>query len=116
MPKYSNRRILKLLNGLTCHCNSDAHVLSTMESLQAERRKREKELELLRNSEPKLEKEISSLKEGLKQMRKDMQVIEVLCDSRFYAYRSTIILTTSCERLKGLKATSLNSRKAISSS
>ena len=46
----------------------------TMESLQAEKRKRERDLDLLRISEPKLVKELSGLKESIARMVKDMQV------------------------------------------
>ena len=46
-----------------------------MENLQAEKRKREKELETLRNSEPKLIKEIASIKEEMMRMRSELEVI-----------------------------------------
>lgn len=101
MLKYSNKRILKRLNGTAdARSDTDTHMLSTMESLQAERRKRERELELLRNSEPKLEKEISSLKEGLKQMRKDMQVIEQL-----YITRPCVITLQEYDNIDNLMRT-----------
>jgi len=45
----------------------------TMESLQAERKKREKELELLRDSEPKLHKELGSLRENIARMQSEMR-------------------------------------------
>lgn len=45
----------------------------TMESLQAEKRKRERELEMLRSSEPKLISELSSLREAMAQMRAEME-------------------------------------------
>mmetsp|Transcript_7547 Transcript_7547/g.11198 ORF Transcript_7547/g.11198 Transcript_7547/m.11198 type:complete len:604 (-) Transcript_7547:179-1990(-) len=45
----------------------------TMESLQAERVKREKELEMLRSSEPKLLREISGLKESMARMNEEMK-------------------------------------------
>mmetsp|Transcript_3790 Transcript_3790/g.5884 ORF Transcript_3790/g.5884 Transcript_3790/m.5884 type:complete len:604 (-) Transcript_3790:235-2046(-) len=45
----------------------------TMESLQAERAKREKELEMLRSSEPKLLREISGLKESMTRMNDEMK-------------------------------------------
>lgn len=41
----------------------------TMESLQAERRKRERELEMLKSSEPKLAREVDTLTKTLKEMR-----------------------------------------------
>ena len=44
-----------------------------MEGLQAEKRKRERDLDLLRISEPKLQKELSSLKETMEGMQRDMQ-------------------------------------------
>jgi hypothetical protein len=51
----------------------------TMESLQAEKRKRERDLDLLRISEPKLVKELSGLKESIARMVKDMQVSVCVC-------------------------------------
>jgi hypothetical protein len=45
-----------------------------MENLQAEKRKREKELETLRNSEPKLIKEIANIKEEMMRMRTELEV------------------------------------------
>lgn len=44
----------------------------TMESLMAERKKREKELEMLRSSEPKLLNELSNLRESMVRMRAEM--------------------------------------------
>lgn len=46
----------------------------TMESLLAEKRKRERDLDLLRISEPKLLKELTNLKENISRMHRDMQV------------------------------------------
>ena len=46
----------------------------TMESLQQEKRKRERDLDLLRISEPKLVKELNGLKESISRMHRDMQV------------------------------------------
>ena len=46
----------------------------TMESLLAEKRKRERDLDLLRISEPKLVKELNGLKESISTMHRDMQV------------------------------------------
>jgi cell division protein FtsB len=45
-----------------------------MENLQAEKRKREKELETLRTSEPKLISEIASLKEEIMRMNSELRV------------------------------------------
>lgn len=45
----------------------------TMESLIAERKKREKELEMLRSSEPKLMGELSNLRESMGKMRSEME-------------------------------------------
>ena len=45
----------------------------TMESLQAERKKRERELELLRDSEPKLNKELGVLRENISRMQSEMR-------------------------------------------
>lgn len=45
----------------------------TMESLVAERKKREKELEMLRSSEPKLMGELSNLRESMGRMRSEME-------------------------------------------
>jgi hypothetical protein len=45
-----------------------------MESLLAEKRKRERDLDLLRISEPKLLKELTNLKENISRMHRDMQV------------------------------------------
>ena len=50
----------------------------TMESLLAEKRKRERDLDLLRISEPKLLNELTKLKENISRMHHDMQVV-VLC-------------------------------------
>jgi septal ring factor EnvC (AmiA/AmiB activator) len=44
-----------------------------MEGLQAEKKKREKELELLRQSEPKLLRELSNIRETMQKMRTEMQ-------------------------------------------
>ena len=44
----------------------------TMESLQAEKRKREKELDLLRDSEPKLTRELASLRDQMARMSSEM--------------------------------------------
>jgi hypothetical protein len=45
-----------------------------MESLVAESKKREKELELLKSSEPKLLKELSSLKDAIDKMKNEINV------------------------------------------
>lgn len=45
----------------------------TMESLQAERKKREKELALLRDSEPKLNNELASLRDSMNRMQSEMK-------------------------------------------
>lgn len=50
----------------------------TMESLLAERRKREKELDLLRSSEPKLMSELSNLRESMSRMRSEMEQFQDL--------------------------------------
>lgn len=44
----------------------------TMETLQVEKRKREKELELLRSSEPKLIKELTALRDSMNRMKNEM--------------------------------------------
>lgn len=46
----------------------------TMQTLQVERVKREKELEMLRSSEPKLIREIAGLKETMGRMQAEMKV------------------------------------------
>lgn len=51
----------------------------TMESLLAEKRKRERDLDLLRISEPKLLKELTNLKENISRMHRDMQVLLLRC-------------------------------------
>lgn len=43
------------------------------ESLHAEKRKREKELEMLRSSEPKLMSEVSNLRQAMSRMREEME-------------------------------------------
>jgi len=48
----------------------------TMASLIAEKQKREKDLELLRSSEPKLTKELSSLRESMDRMKSEMIAFE----------------------------------------
>lgn len=48
----------------------------TMESLSMEKKKREKEMDMLRSSEPKLLTELASLKEGLMQMRHEMDDLQ----------------------------------------
>lgn len=45
----------------------------TMESLLQERRKREREIEMLRSSEPKLMKELTTLRESMSRMRGEME-------------------------------------------
>jgi len=45
----------------------------TMESLVAEKKKREKELDLLRDSEPKLHKELASLRDNIARMQSEMR-------------------------------------------
>ena len=45
-----------------------------METLQMERVKREKELDMLRSSEPKLVREIAGLKESMTRMKEEMKV------------------------------------------
>jgi len=45
----------------------------TMESLAAEKKKREKEMEMLRSSEPKLVNELSTLREAMQRMRREME-------------------------------------------
>ena len=50
-----------------------------MDSLSAEKRKRERELELLRSSEPKLMNELSGLREQMSRMRSEMQVCACVC-------------------------------------
>jgi hypothetical protein len=66
----------------------------TMESLLAEKRKRERDLDLLRISEPKLLKELTNLKENISRMHRDMQVSYsiVICDVFVYAYISSFSL------------------------
>jgi hypothetical protein len=46
----------------------------TMESLQMEKTKREKELNQIRQSEPKLIREIAGLKESMMRMNEEMKV------------------------------------------
>lgn len=50
----------------------------TMESLAAERKKREKELEMLRSSEPKLMNELSNLREAMGKMWSEMEEFQDL--------------------------------------
>eukprot|EP00981_Chlorochromonas_danica_P002751 scaffold537_cov180-Ochromonas_danica.AAC.56 len=50
----------------------------TMESLAAEKKKREKELEMLRSSEPKLRNELTSLRDGMQRMRLEMEDLQDL--------------------------------------
>lgn len=45
----------------------------TMASLQAEHRKREKEMEILKSSEPKLERELTGLRESMSRMLADIE-------------------------------------------
>ena len=47
----------------------------TMESLSAEKNKREKELKMLESSEPKLRKELESLREAMAGMRADSKAM-----------------------------------------
>ncbi len=54
----------------------------TMESLQAEKRKREKEVNLLKESEPKLRKELENLQEGMTRMRAEMKDFEDVAGMR----------------------------------
>ena len=63
----------------------------TMESLLAEKKKRERDLDLLRISEPKLLKELTNLKENIARMHRDMQVSYsiVFPYSYIYAYFSS---------------------------
>jgi len=51
---------------------------STMEKLLAERKKREKELDLLRTSEPRLMNELSTLRESMGRMRSEMEQFQDL--------------------------------------
>jgi hypothetical protein len=60
-----------LLSSLTVCC---VFVLRTMESLQMEKTKREKELNQIRQSEPKLIREIAGLKESMMRMNEEMKV------------------------------------------
>jgi intraflagellar transport protein 74 len=48
----------------------------TMENLQAEKRKREKELETLKNSEPKLRQEIDNLREEMQRLQDELNDFE----------------------------------------
>jgi hypothetical protein len=50
-----------------------------METLQMEKTKRERELEMLRSSEPKLIREISGLKEAMGRMNEEMKVRTPRC-------------------------------------
>ena len=50
----------------------------TMESLQVEKKKRERELELLKSSEPKLRQELSNVRESMLRMRADMDAFQDL--------------------------------------
>jgi chromosome segregation ATPase len=50
----------------------------TMESLLAERKKREKELEMLKSSEPKLVNELNNLKENISKMKYEMEELSDL--------------------------------------
>jgi predicted nucleic acid-binding Zn-ribbon protein len=47
-----------------------------MASLQSEHKKREKELELLRSSEPKLQRELNGLREAMSSMKSDIVAFE----------------------------------------
>jgi hypothetical protein len=49
-------------------------IIRTMQTLQMERVKREKELDMLRSSEPKLVREIAGLKEAMGRMQLEMKV------------------------------------------
>lgn len=51
----------------------------TMEKLLAERKKRERELDLLRTSEPRLMNELSTLRESMGRMRSEMEAFQVTC-------------------------------------
>ena len=50
----------------------------TMESLQVEKKKRERELELLKSSEPKLRQELQNVRESMLRMRTDMDAFQDL--------------------------------------
>lgn len=50
----------------------------TMESLHAEKKKREKELDMLRSSEPKLMSEIFNLRQSMSKMREEMELFKDL--------------------------------------
>ena len=50
----------------------------TMETLSVEKKKRERELEMLRQSEPKLISELRNLREAMEKMRREMEV-SALC-------------------------------------
>lgn len=54
----------------------------TMDSLQAEKRKREKEVNLLKESEPKLRKELENLREGMGRMQSEMKDFEDVAGMR----------------------------------
>ncbi|RYH14276.1 hypothetical protein EON65_33870 [archaeon] len=45
----------------------------TMETLSVEKKKRERELEMLRQSEPKLVSELRNLREAMDKMRREME-------------------------------------------
>ena len=46
----------------------------TMDSLLGERKKRESELELLKQSEPKIKKELDNIRENIVRMKREMKV------------------------------------------
>ena len=71
----------------------------TMESLLAEKRKRERDLDLLRISEPKLVKELNGLKESISTMHRDMQVTYGIISRK--KFNSFIVVTVICKILPG---------------
>ena len=75
MPKHLRNEILlqpKSLSLLLFLSLDSLH--RTMESLQMEKTKREKELNQIRQSEPKLIREIAGLKEAMMRMNEEMKV------------------------------------------
>jgi hypothetical protein len=81
MPKLLRKEILLQPKGLSSLLPPPPPPLSmtvpghrTMESLQMEKTKREKELNQIRQSEPKLIREIAGLKESMMRMNEEMKV------------------------------------------
>lgn len=74
-----SKYVFALYNMMTVTTIKGLLFIRTMESLQAESKKRKKELDLLVSSEPKLQRELTGLKEAIARIGTELAVRSIRC-------------------------------------